>query len=172
MLSASPGPGLKRGSRHLTPQVTSPLSPPLQQLVDFVDWSLRLSQDPQTPWWASLNGPWEWNLWAGSKVTPSPKSPNSGGSSGLSPSLPKTWCLDALLWAGTLAESAVHLCKWQHHLQDLYAPFWSHSNSEVLRRGKAKGPQGAIAVNSLIQMCIYASFFICSTFACSITQWV
>lgn len=101
-----------------------------------------------------------------------PLIPQPGGSSGLSPSLPKTWCLDALLWAGTLAESAVHLCKWQHHLQDLYAPFWSHSNSGVLRRGRAKGLQGGIAVNSLIQMCVYASSFICSTFACSITQTV
>ena len=59
------------------------------------------------------------------------------GSISLSPLPPLTGCLDVLLWAGTLAESAVHLCKWpsQHHSQHLSLCFWSHSNSGVVARG-------------------------------------
>lgn len=54
-----------------------------------------------------------------------PETTHPGGFISLSPFLPPTRCLDVLLWAGTLAESAVHLCKWplQHpsHLFDLIA---------------------------------------------------
>lgn len=54
-----------------------------------------------------------------------PETTHPGGFISLCPFLPPTRCLDVLLWAGTLAESAVHLCKWplQHpsHLFDLIA---------------------------------------------------
>lgn len=56
--------------------------------------------------------------------------PTPHGSLSLSLLLPPTGCLDVLLWAGTLAESAVHLCKWQS--QHPFPSFRSHSNRGVV----------------------------------------